>query len=226
MIRVILVIVFHRTRSASLPGTSWSSRCSSRSPGPGGTVPSIGACRWRRRPRTAPAPWPRADTGHGERSGTARKSRTPVKAGWSHIFAAPCRSGPDPKPDFRVGSSRSGTGLGTGSGFSSSCGWQSCSLLLIQKTDSLTWVSPSGALRWAVCRTFTATSMDQRSRDCRTLQARFTLQEVRDSEQRQSSFHQSYFINISVQVTTALICIQMCNWKNSISILLQILFFK
>lgn len=134
LIIVIFVIVFHRTRSASLRGTSWSSRCSARSPGPGGTVLSSGACRWRQRPRTGLAPWPRGDTGPGKRTGTARKSRSPVKAGWSDIFVAPYRFGPNPKPDFRVGSGRSGTGLGTGSGFSNSWGWRSCSILLIQKT--------------------------------------------------------------------------------------------
>lgn len=131
LIRVIFERVFHRTRSASLPGTSGSSRGSARSPGPAGTVPPSGACRRRRRPRTGPAPSPRADTGPGGRGGTARRSRTPAEAGRSGISEGPDRCGADPGPDFRVGPGRSGAGPRTGCGSSGSCGSRSCSVLLL-----------------------------------------------------------------------------------------------
>ena len=100
----------HRTRSASRPGTSWSSRCSDRSPGPVWTVPPSGVCPRRRNPRTDPDSWRRAGTGPGGTAGTARSSKCPVEVEQTRrtdTCVDPLRSWSEPVPGSCSGSAGS-----------------------------------------------------------------------------------------------------------------------
>lgn len=108
---LVWLIVSHRTHWASLPGTSWSSRCWARSPGPGGTASSSGVCQRRWIPRTDPGPWLRAGADPGGTAGTARSSRCPVVvAGRTGTCVVPIRSGSGPAPGTCSGSGGSWRG--------------------------------------------------------------------------------------------------------------------